>query len=57
MLFSRNSAYLAIASGIGLKLYKFPEFELVHQLDAHPAACATLDLDPRGRSAILLICL
>jgi len=23
--------------------------ELVQQIDAHPAACATLDLDPRGR--------
>lgn len=53
MHFSRNSQHLAVTSAIGLKIFKFPEMELYDQLDAHPAACATLDLDPRGRYLVI----
>lgn len=49
MQFSRNSHYLAVTSAIGLKIFTFPEMKQHLQLDAHPAACASLDLDPRGR--------
>lgn len=49
MLFSRNCRQLAVSSAIGLKVFSFPEMKLQLALDAHPAACATLDLDPRGR--------
>lgn len=53
MQFSRNSQYLAVTSAIGLKIFKFPEMKLHIQLDAHPAACASLDLDPRGRYLVV----
>ena len=56
MLFSRTSQHLAVASGIGLKLFSFPTMELLHTIEAHPAACTTLDLDPRGRCATLAFC-
>lgn len=53
IIFSRNSQHLAVSSGIGLKIFAFPSMQLLQQIDAHPAACATLDLDPRGRSVFL----
>lgn len=49
MIFSQTADHLAVASGVGLKLFSAPSMDLLSTIDAHPASCASLDLDPRGR--------
>ncbi len=50
IIFSHGGKTLFVTTGAGtVKILSYPEFELLHTLNAHTSACLSVDLCPRGR--------